>query len=98
MTWKQSSDTLPQLRPPFCDESPTDCSFEMKSYPAEATVQNEDTNINYLIFCQSGHARITSTLFHDIMRCDRYVEDFVNDRICGFTGMPILTYKKTTHE
>lgn len=69
MTEKRLSDTLPQLRPPFCDESPTDCSFEMKSYPAEATVQNDDTNINYLIFCQSGHARITSTLFHDEILC-----------------------------
>ena len=56
-------------KPPFCDEFPADCSFERKSYPAGATVQNEDTNINYLIFCQSGHARITSTLFHDEILC-----------------------------
>lgn len=35
---------------PFCDEFPTDCSFERKNYLAGATVHNEDTNINYLIF------------------------------------------------
>ena len=56
-------------KPPFCDELPAGCSFERKGYPAGATVQNEDTNINYLIFCQSGHARISSTLFHDEILC-----------------------------
>lgn len=55
--------------PPFCDENPIDCHFEVKSYPAGETVRNDDTNINYLIFCRSGHARISSTLFHDEILC-----------------------------
>lgn len=58
-----------QSRTLFCNETPTDCSFEMQSYPAGATVNNDDTSVNYLIFCSSGHARITSTLFHDEILC-----------------------------
>lgn len=56
-------------KPPFCDENPIDCHFEVKSHPAGETVRNDDTNINYLIFCRTGHARITSTLFHDEILC-----------------------------
>ena len=53
----------------FCEEIPSDCSFEMKSYSEGVTVHNNDININYLIFCYSGHSRITSTLFHDEILC-----------------------------
>lgn len=53
---------------PFCDENPTDCHFELMTFPAGTTIQN-DSNINYLIFCHVGHARITSTLFHDEILC-----------------------------
>lgn len=56
-------------KPPFCDGNPIDCQFDIKDYSAGATVHNDDTNINYLIFCCSGHARITSTLFHDEILC-----------------------------
>lgn len=56
-------------KPPFCDENPIDCHFEVESHPAGETVRNDDTNINYLIFCRSGHARISSTLFHDEILC-----------------------------
>ena len=69
MNRKQSSDTLPGKKPPFCDEFPADCLFEMKHYAAEATMHNDDTNANYLIFCYSRHVRITSTLFHDEILC-----------------------------
>lgn len=55
--------------PQFCDENPIDCHFEVKSYPAGETVRNDDSNINYLIFCRSGNARISSTLFHDEILC-----------------------------
>lgn len=48
----------------FCDENPADCHFELMTFPAGTTISN-DATINYLIFCHSGHARITSTLFHD---------------------------------
>lgn len=50
---------------PFCDENPTNCCFLEKKYMAGETVYSDDMSINYLIFCQSGHARISSTLFHD---------------------------------
>ena len=53
----------------LCDETPTDCHFEIKSYAAGITVHNDDMNINYLLYCQSGHARISSTLFHDEILC-----------------------------
>lgn len=53
----------------LCDETPSDCYFEQKRFPAGTTAYNDDTNINYLIYCQSGHARITSTLFHDEILC-----------------------------
>ena len=53
----------------LCDETPSDCHFEQKSFPAGTTVHNNDVNTNYLIYCQSGHARISSTLFHDEILC-----------------------------
>lgn len=56
-------------KPPFCDENPIDCHFDVKDYPAGITVYNDNTNINYLIFCCTGHARISSTLFHDEILC-----------------------------
>lgn len=56
-------------RPSFCDESPIDCHFEVKNYQKEEMVHNDDANINYLIFCCTGHARISSTLFHDEILC-----------------------------
>lgn len=56
-------------KPPFCDDNPIDCHFEVGSHPAGETVRNDDTNINYLIFSRSGHAWITSTLSHDEIPC-----------------------------
>ena len=53
----------------FCGGNPSDCHFELKSYAAGTTVHNDDRNINYLIYCQTGHARISSTLFHDEILC-----------------------------
>lgn len=53
----------------FCDGNPIDCCFSLKTYPAGTTVHNEDTNINCLIFCIAGHARITSTFFDDEILC-----------------------------
>lgn len=32
-------------------------------------MHSDDTNIIYLIFCMKGHARITSTFFHDEILC-----------------------------
>lgn len=56
-------------KPPFCNENPIDCHFEVKSHLVGETVRNDDTNINYLIFCRTGHARISSMLFHDEILC-----------------------------
>lgn len=44
----------------LCDENPTDCHFELKTFVQGTTAHNDDSNINYLIYCQSGHARILS--------------------------------------
>lgn len=65
MSRKQSPDTRSMPNPPFCDEFPADCFFEMKRYAEGAAMHNDDTSANYLIFCYSGHFRITSTQFHD---------------------------------
>ena len=53
----------------LCDETPSDCHFELKTFSKGTTVHNDGSNINYLIYCQSGHARISSTLFHDEILC-----------------------------
>lgn len=54
---------------PFCNENPIDCHFEVKNHLTGETVRNDSTHINYLIFCQTGYIRITSTLFHDEILC-----------------------------
>lgn len=69
MNKKRLSETFSGSVLPFCDEFPSDCSFEGKNYPEGTTVHNDDTNINYLIFCRTGHIRISSTLFHDEILC-----------------------------
>ena len=46
-------------KPAFCDENPIDCHFDVKSFPAGTTVHNN----------MRGHARITSTFFHDEILC-----------------------------
>lgn len=53
----------------LCNEIPANCHFELRRFPVGTTVHNDDMNINYLIYCQSGHARISSTLFHDEILC-----------------------------
>lgn len=57
----------------FCDQAPSDCLFEIKSYATGTTVHHDDIEINYLIYCQSGHARISITM--------RY---FVPEKSCSF--------------
>lgn len=78
-------------QPSFCDEFPTDCSFEMQNYPAGTTICNKDTNINYLIFCFSGHARITSTLFHDEILCTGEVMFIPRMSECSGTALSDVT-------
>ncbi len=58
----------PNQKKTFCEETPADCHFEVATFPLGATVCN-DTDINYLIYCHTGHARISSTLFHDEILC-----------------------------
>lgn len=81
---------------PFCNEFPTDCSFEIQSYPVGTTVHNDSTNINYLIFCCSGHARITSTLFHDEILCAGEVM-FV-PRMSEYTGIALSDMTLLVHK
>lgn len=80
----------------FCDEFPTDCSFEIQSYPVGTTVHNDSTNINYLIFCWSGHARITSTLFHDEILCAGEVM-FI-PRMSEYTGIALSDMTLLVHK
>ena len=91
MNKKRSNTTFPKSKPPFCDEYPVDCSFEMKGYPAGATVHNDDTDINYLIFCRSGHVRITSTLFHDEILCTGEVIFVPRTSECSGTALSDVT-------
>lgn len=58
----------PNQKNSFCEETPADCHFEVATFLSGTTVCN-DTDINYLIFCHTGHARISSTLFHDEILC-----------------------------
>lgn len=51
------------------DQNPTDCHFELKTFTKGTTVHNDDSKINYLIYYQSRHARISSTLFQDGILC-----------------------------
>lgn len=53
----------------LCDENPTDCHFELKTFVQGTTAHNDDSNINYLIYCQSGHARILSSFFYNEILC-----------------------------
>lgn len=91
MNKKRSNTTFPESKPPFCDEYPVDCSFEMKGYPTGATVHNDDTDINYLIFCRSGHVRITSTLFHDEILCTGEVMFLPRASECSGTVLSDVT-------
>lgn len=54
-------------------------------------MNNDDTNINYLIFCQSGHARITSTLFHDEILCAGEVMFVPRGSECSGTALSDVT-------
>lgn len=49
----------------LCTETASDCHFELETIPAGMTSCNENRQVNYLVFCQTGSIRITSTLFHD---------------------------------
>lgn len=78
-----------EQRTPFYDEFPTDCSFKRKSYLAGTSVNNDD--INYFIFCQSGHARITSTLFHNEIFCAEEVMFVPRGSECSGTSLSDVT-------
>lgn len=54
---------------PFCEETVADCSFSMKDYPAGAVIQKEDLGTHSLVFCHTGHLRISCRLFHDEVLC-----------------------------
>ncbi len=80
-----------QKKTSFCDETPIDCHFEVKSHQAGETVRNDDTNINYLIFCRTGHARISSTLFHDEILCAGEVMFVPRGSECGGVALSDVT-------
>ena len=53
----------------FCKENPMDCSFTMKCYPAGAILHKEDLETHSIVFCHTGHLRISCRLFHDEILC-----------------------------
>lgn len=75
----------------LCDEIPTDCHFELKTFTKGTMVHNDDSNINYLIYCQSGHARITSTLFHDEILCAGEIMFVPRQSECTGTALSDVT-------
>ena len=81
----------PKHKYTLCNETPSDCHFELKSFPAGTTVHNDDANINYLIYCQSGHARISSTLFHDEILCEGEIMFVPRQSECTGTALSDVT-------
>ena len=75
----------------LCDETPTDCHFEQRTFTQGTTVHNADMNINYLIYCQSGHARISSTLFHDEILCAGEIMFVPRQSECTGTALSDVT-------
>lgn len=84
-------DTRNRRKPLFCDENPIDCHFEVKHYLVGEMVYNDDTNINYLIFCLAGHARVSSTLFHDEILCAGEVMFVPRGSECSGTALSDVT-------
>lgn len=53
----------------LCKETPMDCSFDMKSYPEEIMLHKEDLGTHSIVFCHTGHLKISCSLFHDEILC-----------------------------
>ena len=64
---------IPLLTASLCTEHSSDCLFEIKSFREGDVIENKNLNINHLVFCIEGCARISSTLFHDEMLCSKEV-------------------------
>lgn len=75
----------------LCDQIPTDCHFELKTFSKGTIVHNDDSNINYLIYCQSGHARISSTLFHNEILCAGEIMFVPRQSECAGTALSDVT-------
>lgn len=52
-----------------CMEHPQGCSFQLTHYSKGAERSSTDLNRHVLLFCQSGHIRITSNLFKEEYLC-----------------------------
>lgn len=52
-----------------CNENPADCCFELRFFKAGAVIHKEDLETHSLIFCHTGHLKISCTLFHNEMLC-----------------------------
>ena len=53
----------------FCNETISNCSFELIKLETGDVLNNGDITTNSLIFCQSGSLQITSTLFQNEILC-----------------------------
>lgn len=54
---------------PLYYEKPADCHFELVSYREGERIHKNDIQTHSLVFCQTGHLRISCTLFHDEILC-----------------------------
>lgn len=59
--------TIPHPLP--CMETPDNCNFRVASHRQGDSFDSDCLNANYLVYCRSGHVRISSTLFHDEILC-----------------------------
>lgn len=53
----------------LCDESSADCRFELVSFREGTTIHKDDIRTHSLVFCYSGHLKISGTLFYDEILC-----------------------------
>lgn len=50
-----------------CNETPDNCNFLLRSFRKGETFSNTDKGMNYIVFCQKGEVRLTSSLFRKEM-------------------------------
>lgn len=55
--------------PTFCEENPSGCSFRFSFYEKGAERTSYGLEQHILLFCKSGHIRITSNLFKEEFLC-----------------------------
>lgn len=60
-----ASDNLYLRRKLPCEETPDNCSFELKEYREGEVLMCEKKNSNYIFFCQKGEINLSGSLFRN---------------------------------